>query len=208
MPLQGVPSLFGGMRAASAAYSFPQNGILDNFNRANEGPPPSASWTSQFIPVGGGGDAIKVVSNVAEGVGAGYNSQVWGTTPANNQESYITGFTAGYWGVLGRLSNINTASVTGYEARARDAGTNVFLYRWDDSGTRPTLTSVAQSWSSGDSLGLSIVGSAITVYFKAGAGAWSAIIGPFTDATYASGGIGMLVESASDLDNFGGGSIV
>jgi hypothetical protein len=195
--------------AAVGGGSFPINGILDNFNRADEGPPPSASWSSQILPTTSTADPMKTASNFASGSSGNFCSQAWASTPTNNQEAYITTITgaANYFGVWVRASAINTSGITAYEARCRDSGTNIFLYRWDNDSTRVTLTSVAQTWAAGDSLGMSITGSSISVYFKSGAGAWTLVIGPFTDANYTSGKIGMGVEASALLDNFGGGSI-
>lgn len=69
------PSLYSGRQP-----SFPLTPILDNFNRANEGPPPSANWTGDFDP--GFGDDLIVLDNLLQtsfGNGSAYwNQSIYG----------------------------------------------------------------------------------------------------------------------------------
>ena len=66
--------------------------------------------------------------------------------------------------------------------------------------------------SAGDSIGMSMVGSTITVYYKASGGSWTSL-GTRTDSTYTAAGrlqLGQWLSSsgvASTIDNFGGGAI-
>lgn len=72
--------LFGGIGGAS----FPATGILDNFNRTNEGPPPSASYTT---PEGVAG--LNVIGNAIGGASSdGYAT--WNTSYATDQENALT----------------------------------------------------------------------------------------------------------------------
>ena len=75
------------MGCGGGALAFPATGILDNFNRANEGPPPSASWTTDNDSLPNG---LQVISNqcgspAAQGMGA-----IWNTSFADNQDAYCT----------------------------------------------------------------------------------------------------------------------
>ncbi len=61
--------------------------LLDSFNRANEGPPPSSSWTT-FV---GSGTGLKVVSNAVAGDTGGFEKAYWNpTTFEVNQEVFAT----------------------------------------------------------------------------------------------------------------------
>jgi hypothetical protein len=87
------------------------------------------------------------------------------------------------------------------------AGTDeVRIYRSDAGVSTQIGSSVVREFTSGESIGIEIVGNTITAYIKSG-GTWSAI-GSATDSTYtAAGYIGLSVpSSAARADNFGGGT--
>lgn len=189
--------------------SFPTTSVLDNFNRANEGPPPSGSWGGTILSAGSHG--MKVGSNQCGIDSSNPGSGYWNTTYGPNQEVYGKGvsFGSSYISLFLRLLNPTATSQTCYEVyfyQGSPANT-IRVYRWDSSSTNAQLGGdISQTVTDGDSIGASISGSTITVYYKAGAGAWTSL-GTRTDATYsASGYVGVAIYGAT-LDDFGGGTI-
>lgn len=191
--------------------SFPTTSVLDNFNRANEGPPPSASWGG-VIQTGNG---MRVASNKVVINTAGIASAYWGTTYGPDTEVFVTiqATVTDRFCVFVRLASVGGASPTGYFVWANSTNNTLGIFRMDGGvGTRTQLgTDISQTVSQGDSLGMSIVGSTIKIYYKVGVGAWT-LKDTQNDATYsAAGKIGIMAIDGSDnngdMDDFGGGTI-
>jgi hypothetical protein len=206
--LRGGARQRGGVKLRTiSACSFPCTSILDNFNRPNEGPPPSASWTTAWRPSTTG---WKVVSNSEAQVetGGNDNSTYWNTNIGPNFEVYVT-ITAGaadYLGLAGRLVSEGTAGVDGYEVIAF-SGNTIGLYRWDNNVQSAAIGGTfSQSYTTGDSFGMSVTGSTFTIYFKAAAGSWTSL-GTRNDATYSATGKLGLRGGSVNVDNFGGGAL-
>lgn len=182
--------------------SFPSTPILDDFNRANEGPPPSASWTG---PATGFGNNLQVVSNAVAAVGAA-GSGYWNpSTLGPDSEVYATYAALGTFTVLGRVSSPG-ATFNGYGFQAPGASVRMFRF---DSGVGTQLgESIGQARSVGDILGLELVGSTLAGYVRT-SGVWSAPITQ-TDSTYTSAGYLALSlgGTTGSYDDFGGGTIV
>lgn len=188
---------------------FPINSTsIDNFNRANEGPPPSSSWTN----FSGG---LKVVSNACVGNATGSNQiSYWNvenfgpdceafvtisSLPATDGDQVI---------VFGR---IDTVGANGYDvAYNRAAGTDTLVIARVDAGVGTALNTLSQEVSAGDSIGIQIIGSTIYAWYKASAGSWE-LKGSSTDSTYSATGklaLGTNYASTSpNMDDFGGGAI-
>lgn len=204
----GGTSKIGGVtkRASTAGggCSFPCSAILDNFNRANGGPPPSASWTTAWRPSTTG---FTVDTNTIVGSTGGDNSTYWNTTFGPDVEVYVTmtdSTSGSYRGLAARLVSEGTSGVDGYEIVA--FGNEIFVQRVDDNSNTTLGTVISQTYTIGDSMGMSIIGSTITVYYKVGAGAWTSL-GTRTDSTYsAAGKIGLRSENIH-WDDFGGGTM-
>jgi hypothetical protein len=199
------------MLAIPAFASFPTTPILDNFNRANEGPPPSANWTSFHTFIAG-----KVSSNTCIVNGAS-TAQYWNPKVfIPDEEVYMKISTKPANGNVARLclriQGANLATEDGYQLHfAADAGTDIITIRKVSSGTSSVLLTIspAQEVSSGDSLGFSAVGSTLTAWYKSGSGAWVSL-GSTTDSSFPSGGyIGMYLpnDAAVVIDDFGGGEV-
>jgi len=197
------------MRAAGAAYSFPQNGIIDNFNRADEGPPPSASWGGLVFPASDGEAVISNVCACPSGA-AGFASSYYNTSYGPDCEVYVKiAAVSNFEGCLLRVSNPNNASITGYELLAKSDNT-IRVRRFDNSGSATQIFTVAQAVANGDSVGMNAIGNVITVYYKSGAGAWTSM-GTADGSAYTSAGfLGVETDgtSGATLDDFGGGTIV
>jgi hypothetical protein len=190
--------------------SFPTTPILDSFNRADEGPPPSATWTDNAL--GEGADnQLKVVSNalVANTIDTsceswwnlssfGSDIEVYATinTKSGDAQRFELGF-------LQNPGVLNTK--VGYMVHFVDSsGTDTIkLQRMDAPNTATQLGStVNQEFSVGDIIGLSKVGTTLTVYRNG-----SAVITE-TDSTY-SGSMYLYAGIRSTtgvLDDFGGGN--
>ncbi len=111
-------------------------------------------------------------------------------------------------GVVARTVNLGGGTLNGYYLFVNS--TSAKLYRID-SGTNTQLgADFTQTIATGDSFGMSLVGSTITVYFKAAAGSWTSL-GTRTDATYsAAGKIGIRGADGTNIslaDDFGGGTL-
>lgn len=111
-----------------------------------------------------------------------------------------------------RITNPASATVSGYRIDITDvsgAGNDTWqLVRVDNNVNTNVGAAITQEVTAGDGVGMSIVGSTITFWYKAGAGAWTSL-GTRTDTTYsAAGNIGVgLWFSTVRIDDFGGGTI-
>lgn len=189
---------------------FPSTSILDDFNRANTGPPPSASWTTVT-------NGLKVVSNVAAPVSASTgvsNSVYWNaSTFGPNMEIFCDlGTRGGTFDEVDMYLRANTAISVGYTILWYNSVVEV--YQKPDEVTK-IGASITRVIAAGDSLGASVYGSTIYIYYKASGSSWS-LIGTRTDSTNSGNSgndrLGLGIFSGTDvnmrLDNFGGGTIV
>jgi hypothetical protein len=189
--------------------TFPTTGVIDAFNRANTGPPPSADWTTIY-------NGHKVASNQCIGnATSDANLSGWDTNtfgPAS--EGYITiptdGDTSATVGIFLRLTTLNLSTFDGYNVECQSNGvTNaVAIYRIDNGATTQLGATITQAYSSGDALGGEGAGSNLRAYRKPSGGSWAQLGTNRTDATYGSAGyIGLWsFGTANILDDFGGGT--
>lgn len=186
--------------------AFPTTGLLDQFDRADEGPPPSANWTNDIF--GAGNNGLSVISNEC-GSSAGVANGYWSPVAFGPDcEVYCTVAVApladtGKIRLYLRLQNIGTGTTDGYLTELPKALGSVIIYRVDNAGITLLDFVSTPAFAAGDVLGFEAVGTALTVY-KNGA----AIIAT-TDATYAGAGyVGVqLPDTTTRIDNFGGGTI-
>ncbi len=196
--------------------SFPTTGILDNFNRANVGPPPSASWSQAFSGVFG---QFKVVSNRAavNSLVSGYAENYYNAASYGGDcEAYVTIVTkpanTTIFGLGIRMVDlVGAVNPDGYMLfLSALSGTDTLQIDRIDNGVRNILgTAVSQEVSNGDAIGIRAIGSALTCWYKASGGSWTQLFSR-TDATYsAAGRIEIITTSAATvLDDFGGGTYV
>ena len=186
--------------SSSVLGAFPETSVLDDFNRDNEGPPPSASWTNVD-------NGLKVVSNAVEGdTGAGNWSNYNVSTYGSDCECYITlGVDMQAVNVYARLSAVDSED-DGYRVTSYDD--EVLIYRLDDGVATQLGTEVSQAYASGDQLGIECKGSNISSYYNDGGSGWG-VLDTQVDATYdAAGYIGMRIYNDNKpCDNFGGGTV-
>lgn len=188
--------------------AFPTTSVLDDFNRANTGPPPASSWSNSIQ--GSGLNGLQVVSNSLQNSGSfEQRESYWNVaTFGPDSEVYITVTTVGITAMrlYTRLASPGAAGADGYVAYF--TSTTLFMYRMDDTALTQLGASVSVSYSDGDSLGLEAISNAITTYKKTAGGAWASIASR-TDGTYtAAGNIGVGTDAQNwVLDDFGGGTI-
>lgn len=186
---------------------FPLTPVLDAFTRAN-----GAVGTNFNVYSGG----FNITSNAItpSGGAASSNIAIWSLASfTEDQEAYIKMTTKGSNGDnIALYLRGNLASLNSYVVVALPASNEINVYRLDAGSATQLGATISQSLSSGDSVGASIVGSTITVYYKASAGSWTALT-TRSDSTYSTGsqiGFGSTVgASTADivLDDFGGGSL-
>lgn len=191
--------------------AFPTTPILDDFNRADEGPPPSASWHTPGFP--GDYDGLRVVSNqmtTDAGSIGGYSD--WNTSYGPDCEFYFTipNLLANNPSVIFyfRLDAPYLEGTTkGYSLDIISGQVN--LIRLSDSAS---LHTEVMAVSSGDKFGVSAVGDLLTVYYDGGGG-WAELFNA-TDSDYTGAGYAaffldnILSNSPSNtIDDFGGGTL-
>lgn len=196
--------------------AFPTTPILDDFTRADENP--LARWWSPN-PVWNGDALCKIVSNELAPVG---------TSPANNDCLYSTGFRRDQeiYVTVANVSGINTLGLyvrtnqynsatfvnTDYHVDFLPLTSEVKIWRQSISPAAAQLgaTITGVSISNGDSVGVSAIGSTIEAWKKPSGGSWTSL-GSRTDSNLTGGGnlgINLNVSStAPRLDSFGGGNV-
>lgn len=192
---------------SEAPLLFPSAAILDNFNRANEGPPPSASWVNSLS------QGLKVLNNTAVPDTSGDGSS-WNTSFAANQEAFLDLATQ----VPGNGDSINlgvrlqTASdylSDHYEVNARPAAGNDQYQVWKRAGGSWTQLGadidLGGEVSTGDQIGIEANGTTITLYLN------GASQGTRTDSSVSGTGyltVAVEAPSGEAIDDFGGGAVV
>lgn len=184
--------------------AFPVNGILDNFNRANEGPPPSTSW-SNLSPTDFTG-TFAVVSNVAAvtGVAAIY----WNpTTFGPNCEAYATLATTGEAYVFARIQSPGSTNWDGYAVEWTGPG-SILLHRVDNDTFTQIGGSTGHTQNVGDKFGIEIVGTTINSW-RFQSAAWTNDLSIVDTAYQSAGYIGYaaVATGVGNFDDFGGGAL-
>lgn len=193
--------------------AFPTTSILDDFNRANEGPPPSANWVN-----GGFTDYLKVLSNQAITTPAWLGGEMWNTDFGPDCEVYYTiaalnGNTAANIDLFARVQLDGGGVMTDGYAVVWVAGSgNLIIYRTAAWSILKSVTG-AQTLADGDSVGMSVVGTTISVYHKPSAGSWTLITTQTDSSVSSAGKIGVYVTAVTtptntiSIDDFGGGTV-
>jgi RHS repeat-associated protein/uncharacterized repeat protein (TIGR01451 family) len=191
---------------------FPATEVLDDFNRADQGPPPGANWSETHVVL----EQFEVVDQAAQNAGDQFCSNHWNVdTFGPDSEAFFTlssipqdpYSSVGLWL---RLTGIDEMSPDGY-AVTYIANGSIVAYRFDDGSYVQIGSSLYQSLSPGDRFGARMVGDTISIYVDTGSG-WN-VIGTITDSTYASAGyIGLIcyayqATSTWAVDDFGGGTV-
>lgn len=195
--------------------------IIDDFNRADEGPPPSANWTLGFAAglEGTTEPGHKVTSNELANVGNDINQNWWNaSTFGPDCEVYLTvtnqtGVIA--FGLAARLTDISGFSSNGYYMQVNlsgggsdrtyqiiriDNGSVIFLANTTENGVGDLV---------GNKYGLRVIGDRIQLWGDTGDG-WKIRL-EAVDSTYSDPGyFGVLSESDNFArwDDFSGDSLL
>jgi hypothetical protein len=131
---------------------------------------------------------------------------LWNTSYGPDCEAFFTRATTNapvYYSVYARVD----ASFNGYEVYAEPGSSKVEIYRLDEGTGTQLGDDISQSFAAGDSIGIQCIGSTIKAFYKTSGGSWTEI-GSRTEGTHSSAGkIGIFTWDATDIDNFGGGTI-
>ncbi len=203
----------GNAQASSAATGVvpyaPSTPVLDNFNRANGSV--GSNWTNMHA---GSFSTMNIANNVAVNPGSAsqYAWNYWNpATYGPDVEAYAT--VANYSGNdtlrIGARVSANSSTYSGYFVSI--TATGVWSIIRITNATVTTLASgVTDPISSGDQIGIRIVGSVITALHRTAANGWVAVLTYDTanDSTrYTAAGSLSFEFRTSTIDDFGGGGI-
>lgn len=194
---------------------FPVTTVLDNCTRADEGPPPSANWsTDQF------GFALpgwKIASNLL--VPDGNNAAAYWSAAAFGpicgafvqiQDMVATGNDLDL--SLRLQGGVGTSAVDGYAVKViyDSAGTDTIrILRYDNASNTALGADIPFDFTPGDFVGITADGDTISAWHGASLAA-ATNLGSRTDATHSAGGnFGIYAGNLNTkLSSFGGGTIV
>ena len=196
--------------------SFPTTPVLDTFNRTAEDPlSDGGKWTNNFE----GSGSLKTDGTTCA-ISSGTSGQAVrnDVTPGPDCEVYVTQSAepdvgSGSIALYARLVNLGAGTTDGYtlDCPRERSGTDEWrLFRRDNGVDTQLGASFLQEVINGDSMGLEIVGSTLTVYYRSQGGGWTSL-GTRTDATYsAAGSIGVFLNGSTSpvVNDFGGGTVV
>lgn len=201
--------------------AFPTTGVLDSFTRANEGPPPSASWDYPINSAFAAGAGMSVLSNVIGSSSTTFCGSYYKTSYGPDTEAFVTIATLPGVGldlfldvriVSPGSGGSGGASGDSYSASwVNQAGADELIYFRADNGVYTQLgaTDTPGNMTAGDKFGVEMIGSTIQAYRYTG-GAWAAFGTSRSDSTYsAAGSIGCgFGDNIGRFDDFGGGTVV
>lgn len=197
----------------AAIIDFPTTAVLDGFNRADGGSPPSPNWTTG---VGYSNEEVVghlVVSNQLRrqsGSTAEAESHWSARQFGPDAECYITATSLGVQELtLGvRLNNIGSGVADGYFAVIQD-GDEIRIYR--SEGAVHTLLAGEVTFpdiATGSKWGIRAIGDHIELWSDSGSG-WELLLAAFDSTFTGAGYVGIhtISVSISTLDDFGGGTV-
>lgn len=196
--------------------TFPTTPILDNFNRANEGPPPSTNWVT-LGPYG-----FKVVSNQAAPSNALESIAVWNTIFGRDLEWYISlpVMSTAIVEVLRVLFRCTTQSTAGsgfyfldvFQTNGTDLGLLLVRRYTTTDEDYPGYGVIPGGFNSGvvKAVGMRVVASRFDVYWQDASNVWNLLYTAY-DSSFIHAGYLILYANQSGtalrLDDFGGGAI-
>lgn len=188
---------------------FPSTPILDDFNRANEGPPPSASWAQ--IPGEIRGLAV-ITLQCAPDTPPPFNSGTayWLAVSGPDVEWYYT---------IASLADTNEDELivdadpafpddTGFALGVRRNDTEGDILRIVDQVAASTLVSIPITFVEGDSFGIRVRGMTVEGYQKHVAGTWILVASGTAITTPVAGNVLLYSIINGAIDDFGGGNYV
>lgn len=196
--------------SCTSSVVFPSTPILDSFTRSNSTGISNASWTNIL-------GSMNISSNAALPVlgSNGYDAYYWAPTVfGGDQEVFVTISTKGSNGDdVGLFARWNPTTDSGYKLEPDVAGGTISLYKHTSGASAIVGAAITQAFSSGDSIGMSLLSGTCTIYYKASAGSWASK-GTRDCSTFTSAGnialssyTGAGATPDIKFTNFGGGTI-
>jgi hypothetical protein len=194
----------------------PVTPLLDNFNRANNSGPPSASWSHMPVSSTAASNNLLITNQQVTGT-SGSNADYWNPqTFAANSETWITVVTkptiSGDPVVLGvRTQNPSLSTASGYQAyyayQSNGSDQYWISVRVNGATQGKLVTATGPTLTAGDTLLLRAIGSTLELWRESGT-TWTRLL-KATDTTITSGGYLMVStrDTSVRLDNFGGGTL-
>lgn len=186
--------------------AFPTTGILDAFGRADEGPPPSASWVTSS------GLGHQVVTNAAQANATDtFTASTWNSSFAADQECYFDATQMGSGASAYFVTSVRIATAATYLSNHYELnwyGSTLEVWKRFDGVWTQRGASISYTFAANDQLGLEVSGTTLTAYQN------STSLGTRTDSDVSGSGftgVGTNWPSgatAPRLDDFGGGAIV
>jgi hypothetical protein len=206
---------------AVSAWAFTDPPLLDNFNRANQGPPPSSNWGNKINGTDISGLTVTANEMRRATTPSGHGSAWWNVTTFGPDVA-VAGFlpdastSSGNWvNLYLRLQSVGTSAVDGYFCNFEPDTQIIRVYRYNNDGNVLISDTVSFDLAQNDAIGCEAIGQTITAWVNTGSG-WQSIVSAI-DSTYgAAGHVGVQMSNASyALDDFraetltgGGGGIV
>lgn len=193
--------------------AFPTTGILDDFNRSDEGPPPSANWGDD--PYNADEPGLEVVSNQVRGSAWELCSSYWSAGMfGEDSEVYVTVVDLPYdnteIGLGCRIQNPDSATINGYFldiVHYTSDSDEWRLYRIVNDVWTVLGSMVEQNLAAGNKIGLEAIGGTIKGYLYSG-GSWNEIISRTDSNVTGAGYVALTIQNADrDCDDFGGGTV-
>lgn len=179
---------------------------LDSGSRANEGPPPSSSWSASSISSTSSGLAI--ISGSIARPGAGYSSGYWGTEFSADCVSAWTVTTSGDWEVEHRGKDFAGATWDALSFFFDSAALTLQALITVDGGVTSTLATCAATIGSGKDVGFATLGSSMCAATYSG-GVWTTMFTVVQGTLSNSGAIGLWANGTQpQFNNFRAGNIV
>jgi hypothetical protein len=193
--------------------------LLDDFNRADTGPPPSSQWTNGVFTFVGG-EGLLVVSNRCSRPAGGsfrqgsyWNASLYGPDCCVIVDlgAWTNTFNNGI-SIYLRLVQIGSGTTDGYAVHInRDVSSTVWgIQRMTNGAGTDIAPGVAQAIAAGDKLALQTIGPVIEAWIKPSGGNWT-LVTRAIDTTYAgAGSVGIEITGTNQetgLDNFSVGQL-
>jgi hypothetical protein len=194
--------------------AFPTTPILDDFDRADEGPPPSSSWTNYSFGYTGG---LCIVSNqcVASVDGGVPRASYWSTPFNANCEVYFTldNLRSPIDNTKNLYIRFNPTTGVSYQLQIFALSTGTELALIVNRPVQLILGTYSTTLSTGDRFGLRAIGSTISVWYAPVAtGIWSEVITANDSNVTAGGNLMVCMNSAGPsqdaIRDFGGGDYI
>lgn len=191
--------------------------VLDDFQRENEGPPPSDDWVAGVYVSSSAGADLRVIDGaLAAGTKEDkFEGAYWNTSFTAPLESWVTVGDTGreYLLVWACVSSPNSDGDTcGYQlGYDYSSSTDTIYLQRVDNDVETELGDWEQELDAGDALSLSVIDGVVAVHYRPADGEWT-VLGSVEDSTYTSGFNAVSIRNPDSNESitvteFGGGEI-